>query len=610
MKIKILAAALACALSAAAQTAAYPGAIATDATLGVARNRIQTQLAVAMSAIDTTILVLSPIGIVPNMLLSIDSEIVRVNSISPSMTVTRSFDSTVAASHAARALVSSYLDAWHVNALGAEVKAIEGTLGVNLANVVAGSGSLASTYNFAAQSPGGSLIIGANVITLATVPRGVNATDVSHYLYISGGTGTAEAVLIAGGTAVSGAASGTVIVTAANTHSGAWTIASATAGGAEASQANPGGAIVFSAVGALPFYAPLTLSAGTAQSVSCTGWGTVLTAQTATADMIDLFGTGPQSVTGCVFDSAVTRTGGSAIQLGNGTTTNSVGARITGNKIVNHYQGFYAASGNAWNFQNNLVNASRYDLLLRNLLNGDQGDTVVSGNNFQMFGVSTVAAVKWESGGGLKFADNKIVATVPIGLDVTCTYVNCTGDILITGNSIEAYTTAGIHLGVTGAGTGLGRSVVGHNQIASTNLPAITVSGSVAGITEVVINGNDLAGGGFVLGANAEYVRFSDNLVNMAGNLGVAIDTSAATATSFQVANNTVFGYTPANPYGSYANMLLVAPSGIVAFASLPAAALGGSSIMCGSCTAASNPCTTGGVLTTARRVGTAWKCD
>jgi hypothetical protein len=86
-------------------------------------------------------------------------------------------------------------------------------------------------YNFPAQSPGGALNNGiANAVSLAPCPLGVAGTDAAHYLYVSGGVGAAEAVLIAGGTCTSGAASGTVVFTPANAHTGAWTIQSATAG--------------------------------------------------------------------------------------------------------------------------------------------------------------------------------------------------------------------------------------------------------------------------------------------------------------------------------------------------------------------------------------------
>jgi hypothetical protein len=84
-------------------------------------------------------------------------------------------------------------------------------------------------YDFPAQTPGGSLSVGANTITLSPMPAGVTSGSINvAYLYISGGTGAAEAVLITGWTAT------TVTVTCANTHTGAWTIGSATAGIQEA----------------------------------------------------------------------------------------------------------------------------------------------------------------------------------------------------------------------------------------------------------------------------------------------------------------------------------------------------------------------------------------
>jgi len=94
---------------------------------------------------------------------------------------------------------------------------------------------VSSDYDFTAQQPGGTLTaaLGATV-TLTPVPLGVNGSDSGHYLYISGGTGAAEAVLITGGTATSGATTGTVTFTPANNHSGAWTVASATGGVQEA----------------------------------------------------------------------------------------------------------------------------------------------------------------------------------------------------------------------------------------------------------------------------------------------------------------------------------------------------------------------------------------
>ena len=222
---------------------AFPAAVATDAQLKVANNLVQTGLLVAVNAANTILFVNSTAGFVPNCLVSVDSEIIAIASVVPSPNAQlvvaaggRGFDGTTAASHSSGAKVSMLIDAWHHNALASEIKAIESFLGPNGQNVNTAAGGVypTRTYNFTPQSPGGSLSVGSNVITLAPVPLGVNGSDVNHPLYISGGTGTAEASLITGGTAVSGAASGALFLTCANAHSGAWTISSATGGIQEA----------------------------------------------------------------------------------------------------------------------------------------------------------------------------------------------------------------------------------------------------------------------------------------------------------------------------------------------------------------------------------------
>jgi hypothetical protein len=224
--------------------AAFPTRVATAADLKVANNGIQTTLTTPIGTADTTIRVGSGAGFAPNQLASIDSEIVTITGIiGTTITVgQRGFDGTAAAAHVIGAPVRLLVDAWHHNAVSTEVMAIENFLGPGGQNL--GAIKSSANYNFAAQTPGGSLIAGNNTVTLTPVPQGVNGTDIRHYLYISGGTGTAEAVLISGGTAIAGAASGTVIVNCANAHSGAWTIQTATAGIQEAINtvaASPGG---------------------------------------------------------------------------------------------------------------------------------------------------------------------------------------------------------------------------------------------------------------------------------------------------------------------------------------------------------------------------------
>lgn len=82
-------------------------------------------------------------------------------------------------------------------------------------------------YNFASQAPGGNLIIGSNTITLNPIPDGI---AIGGSLLLSGGSGASEIVPITGFNSTSGQ----IIVTCVNSHSGAWTVGSATNGLQEA----------------------------------------------------------------------------------------------------------------------------------------------------------------------------------------------------------------------------------------------------------------------------------------------------------------------------------------------------------------------------------------
>lgn len=149
------------------------------------------------------------------------------------------------------------------------------------------------SYDFTAQSPGGSLAIGSNTITLTPVPRGVNGADTGHYLYLSGGTGAAEKVLITGGTAVAGGASGTITFTCVNTHTGAWTVQSASKGiqeGVNAAAAAGGGAVTIEP-GTFTMHATIKVPSG----VHLIGSGIHTSILTRTEDYGDSFVLGSSS---------------------------------------------------------------------------------------------------------------------------------------------------------------------------------------------------------------------------------------------------------------------------------------------------------------------------
>ena len=226
-------------------TPVFPAAVATAANIKVANNLITTTLRVGIDAANTILFVNSVAGFSQNMLVSIDNEIIAIADVVPSPNAAllvasggRGFDGTTAAMHAAGARVAVLIVAWHHNALGTEIQAIEAFIGPNGQNIGAVSSGVlnSNNYRFEISATGGppALTAGVNVVTISPVPLGVNGSNTKHYLYISKGTGAAEAVLITGGTAVSGAASGTLTFTCVNAHSGAWTIQTATAGVQEA----------------------------------------------------------------------------------------------------------------------------------------------------------------------------------------------------------------------------------------------------------------------------------------------------------------------------------------------------------------------------------------
>ena len=67
-------------LSTGVPPAAYPGAIATNASLAIAVDRLQTRLALPLGASDTQMILQDGTGVVASCLLTIDQEIVQIQS--------------------------------------------------------------------------------------------------------------------------------------------------------------------------------------------------------------------------------------------------------------------------------------------------------------------------------------------------------------------------------------------------------------------------------------------------------------------------------------------------------------------------------------------------
>jgi hypothetical protein len=368
------------------QTTTYPGAIDTNASLFVTGDNLQTTLSAAMTTGDSAAVVASATGITANMIVTVCDTFTTVGSGSNNtatkctafehmlvtavngniLTVTRGVAGTSARAHVSGRLISVLIDSAHVKVLKDAVIAIETALGPNLANVPTSPLLSSSQYDFAAQTPGGSLSVGSNVITMTPCPLGVNGTNTSYTMYLSGGTGTAEAALLTGGTCTSGAATGTVILTCANTHSGAWTIQSAASGIPEAIWAAPNFATVFVPAGAWPVYGTITKPATKIVSIRGEGSGASLLQAFFAAGHTIYFDAGYvgyqyQGVSGLRFVAGIARTSGSDLY--------AVNAQYA------DFSDLYAANGyTAYTFENfvsttarglRASNMSRYGLELK-----------------------------------------------------------------------------------------------------------------------------------------------------------------------------------------------------------------------------------------------------
>jgi hypothetical protein len=95
----------------------------------------------------------------------------------------------------------------------------------------------AGDFQFSATSTSDLSSPGAKTVTLTSCPPGVMGSETGYWVYISG-TGTPEAVRVTGGTCAGDGNSGTLQFTTANGHATGYTIASASAGIAEASIAS------------------------------------------------------------------------------------------------------------------------------------------------------------------------------------------------------------------------------------------------------------------------------------------------------------------------------------------------------------------------------------
>lgn len=128
--MKLLIALLALALNAQnPNTAAFPTTVATDTNLAVAKRLSQSTLSTSINNSITSVVVADGTQFLTQEIIRIDSEEMFISGISTNtLTVSRAFNSTSAASHTAGATVSGIITSWHHNQMAAEMKTVQARL--------------------------------------------------------------------------------------------------------------------------------------------------------------------------------------------------------------------------------------------------------------------------------------------------------------------------------------------------------------------------------------------------------------------------------------------------------------------------------------------------
>lgn len=321
-------------------------------------------------------------------------------------------------------------------------------------NCSGGGGVSATDYDWS-QTPGGSLVVGSNTVSLAPCPSDFTGAAADFPIRLSGGTGTAETVIVTGGSGSYGDASCNVTFTAAYTHTGAWTASSASGGLIEAVRESTGVGVVRLPDGTLEIDPPapgaltnVWIYAG----VQVVGVGYGRSQIQLNGDQYAMIA---ETTSAVIFRDFFI--------IGNGAQASGGGLKITSDGL-NHncasivedvafqalYNGIYFDKQCTPFIKNNrFYNIDNVAIHLENTWCADCGDPTVIGNYIQDDdNVST--CLYWVNGGGAKVIGNKFLGC-SIGMDVqaapdSTVGTDATSIAIVTNNSFDQNTSRGIRL--------------------------------------------------------------------------------------------------------------------------------------------------------------------
>jgi hypothetical protein len=423
-----------------------------------------------------------------------------------------------------------------------------------------------SDYNFS-QTPQVNLTAGvAATITLNPCWVGFDGTSGHYYIYVSGGVGAAEAVLVTGGTCTSGANTGTVTFTPLNNHTGAWTLTSATAGCREAVNAVASGGEVIFPAGVSNVYQSCYID----RPVLVRGQG-----ETASDIEVNTSGTSA-GLNYYIFDvntnlsvtftdlsvqshTAAQSADGGAIRLSS-PVANSANerARITHVTTFQLYNTIYAGTAATWTIDScTFIQSTNYGVFVDNTVNADEGDSGITNTfilNLASAGIGTAGSVPGNAGvyiqgsGGFRFIGNKVNG-FNVGFHLNAR-TNLTGQIKIIGSGFDGFASTGVLL-ETPTGTAWSSITVSSNYFASWLNNGIGVLLNGATLFDGVITDNIFQRYGNLTGLVGIQVNAASmwhihgNIFNLE-NVGIQINADNT------VAYNTVIGQNVYNMVNSH----------------------------------------------------------
>lgn len=182
-----------------------------------------------------------------------------------------------------------------------------------------------------------------------------------------------------------------------------------------------------------------------------------------------------------------------AIALDSSPSQNS-GSSFNNLEINYSYVAIKIATGTLWTISNSIFgNFQAEALILQNTVVADSGDNSVYNNTFNSGAFSANAAVVWNSGGGLRFSDNKTNgSSMGFGVQVALSSGAFTADLFFTGNSFEGISTSGTALwfGRAGATGGLGVVTITGNELSGLRCAYVPFDANGSWLQNVAITGN------------------------------------------------------------------------------------------------------------------------